>query len=123
MNISHYKQMGLQLIGRDHVQGNLPCQDRTYFRQKDGVRVIALADGAGSKKESHLGAEIATKTVTDLLIEHFDEYFTLLEDQPSKKSNLGKVITREVYKNLIYYEKHIHLHLYHIICAVMFKGR
>lgn len=100
MNISHFKQMNVELIGKDHIQGNLPCQDKTFYFHKDGVRVIALADGAGSKKESHLGADIATKTVVRLLIENFDHYFTLLEDQPIRKSNIGKIIIREVLKGL-----------------------
>ena len=100
MNISHYKQMNVELIGKDHVRGNLPCQDKTAYYQKNGVRVIALADGAGSKKDSHLGADIATNTVCKLLIDKFDEYFTLLEDEPSRKSNLGKIIVKEVYQNL-----------------------
>ncbi len=100
MNISHYKQMNLELIGKDHVRSNLPCQDKTAYFQKDGVRVIALADGAGSKKDSHLGADVSTQTVCNLLIEHFDEYFTYLEDEPTRKSNLGKLIVKEVYQNL-----------------------
>ena len=100
MNISHYKQMNVELIGKDHIQGNLPCQDKTFYMQHKGVRVIALADGAGSKKESHLGADIATKTVTKLLIDNFDEFFTSLEDEPTRKSNLGKIIIREILKGL-----------------------
>lgn len=100
MNLSHYKQLNIELIGKDHVRGKLPCQDKTAFYQKDGTRVIALSDGAGSKKDSHKGAEIATNTVSKMLMEHFDEYFTLLEDEPIRNSNLGKIILREIYQNL-----------------------
>ena len=100
MNISHFKQMNVEVIGKDHIQGNLPCQDKTYYHHQNGVRVIALADGAGSKKESHLGADIATKTVVNLLVKNFDTYFTMLEDEPTRNSNLGKIIVREVLRGL-----------------------
>ena len=100
MIIGHYKQCSLELIGKDHVQSGLPCQDKTAFAMKDGVRVIALADGAGSKKDSHLGAEITTNTVVKMLANNFDDYFTLLEDEPDRANVLGKEIIKEVYQGL-----------------------
>ena len=100
MIIGHYKQCSLELIGKDHVQSGLPCQDKTAFAMKDGVRVIALADGAGSKKDSHLGAEITTNIVVKMLANNFDDYFTLLEDEPDRANVLGKEIIKEVYKGL-----------------------
>ncbi len=100
MRLAHYKQMNLEVIGKDHIKASLPCQDKTFYQKQNGVRVIALADGAGSKKESHLGADIAVKTVSNLMIHNFDDYFTLLEDEPVRSSSLGKIIIKEILKNL-----------------------
>ena len=49
--------------GRSHVQTNTPCQDKTYFYNNNDSYIIALADGAGSAKFSHFGAEIITKEI------------------------------------------------------------
>jgi hypothetical protein len=100
MILKHFKQCSLEVIGKDHVQSGLPCQDKTAYGMKNGVRVIALSDGAGSKKNSDLGADIATKTTVELLLENFDEYFLLLENEPLKGNKLAKIITAEVYKRL-----------------------
>ena len=100
MIIKHFKQCNLEVIGKDHVQSGLPCQDKTAYAQVDGVRVIVLADGAGSKKNSDLGADVTTKTVAELLSKNFDEYFLMLEDEPIRGSNLAKELTKEVYQNL-----------------------
>ena len=61
--------------GRSHINEKIPCQDKTFFRICDDTFVIALADGAGSAKLSHYGAETATKYICDELAEKFDEYY------------------------------------------------
>lgn len=61
--------------GRRHILYDIPCQDKTYFVQKQGVCVIALADGAGSAKLSHLGAECVVEDVSNLLADRFDSFY------------------------------------------------
>lgn len=61
--------------GRRHILYDIPCQDKTYFVQKQGVCVIALADGAGSAKLSHLGAECVVECVSNLLADKFDSFY------------------------------------------------
>lgn len=62
--------------GRGHVKTDTPCQDKTYAMNKNGVNVIALADGAGSAAMSHFGAEYVTKCICEQLTEEFQIYFS-----------------------------------------------
>ena len=62
--------------GRGHIKSKTPCQDKTYSMVTDTMQVIALADGAGSAKLSHHGAEIVTKFICAELTEKFDIYFS-----------------------------------------------
>ena len=61
--------------GRSHIKLNMPCQDRTYSAVANDIQVIALADGAGSAKMSHYGAETVTTFVCSELTKKFDVYF------------------------------------------------
>ena len=61
--------------GRSHIKADIPCQDKTYSAVANDVQVIALADGAGSAKLSHHGAETVTTFLCSVLIEKFDTYF------------------------------------------------
>lgn len=62
--------------GRSHIKSGLPCQDKTYSAVDNDTQVIALADGAGSAKLSHYGAETVTKFICLELTEKFDTYFS-----------------------------------------------
>lgn len=61
--------------GRGHIKSNTPCQDKTYSMITGTMRVIALADGAGSARLSHYGAENVTKFACLELSDKFDSYF------------------------------------------------
>ena len=63
------------VTGSGHVRQGLPCQDRTWSLEANGVTAIALADGAGSARLSHEGAEIAVQTICRTLCERFDELY------------------------------------------------
>lgn len=62
--------------GKGHVANNVPCQDKTYIHQKGDVSAIVLADGAGSAKMSHFGAEAVTKIVAETLCSNFDDFYS-----------------------------------------------
>ena len=62
--------------GRSHIKSDIPCQDKTYSAFDNDTQVIALADGAGSAKLSHYGAETVTKFICSELTEKFDIYFS-----------------------------------------------
>lgn len=61
--------------GRSHVKSGTPCQDKVYSCSKNKCDVIALADGAGSAKYSHFGAERITQVMGDAICENFDVLF------------------------------------------------
>ncbi len=61
--------------GRSHVKENIPCQDKTSSLTIGDVTTIALADGAGSAKLSHYGAECAARTIAKELCVKFDSYW------------------------------------------------
>ncbi len=61
--------------GRGHILGNIPCQDKTFYVKTSKGCAIALADGAGSAKYSHMGAECAVEYVSNLIVDHFEDYY------------------------------------------------
>ena len=61
--------------GKGHIAQDLPCQDRVYTTERNGVSVIALADGAGSRPLSQYGAEIVTRTATNFILQHKEELY------------------------------------------------
>lgn len=61
--------------GRGHLKAGLPCQDKVRTYRNDDVTVITLADGAGTAKLSHFGAEAVLDCVSKELGEHFEDYF------------------------------------------------
>lgn len=65
IKISH-----VELQGASHKTNDLPCQDNTYYVKCSDFACIALADGAGSRKFSDIGAQIATKTVCEYFCIH-----------------------------------------------------
>lgn len=66
--------IGTAVQGRGHERKNIPVQDKILFDRGE-TTVIALADGAGSAKLSHFGAEKTVETVCRLLQDNFDKIF------------------------------------------------
>lgn len=71
--------------GRSHVKQGTPCQDKTYCQSYDDTYVITLADGAGSARLSHYGAECVTKCIADELGSHFESYWDETEARIAKE--------------------------------------
>ena len=99
MILEKWKNAQTYVIGKYHINNNMPCQDRTAYLQKNGVKVIVLADGAGSQSNSHIGAEIVCNKICNLMVNNFVEYLMYFEYQkvdPSlhkeKMSELSKLI-------------------------------
>lgn len=90
MIIERWKQCDAYITGESHKEHNTPCQDRTYYKVENGVSAIALADGAGSKKFSHFGAEIVTKKICELLTQNFHKYLLLCEKNGLKEQTYLK---------------------------------
>jgi hypothetical protein len=79
MILEKWKNAQAYVIGKYHIANNLPCQDRTYYYEEHGVKVMALADGAGSQPHSEIGAELVCKEVCNLLTNNFIEYLMFFE--------------------------------------------
>ena len=78
--------------GRGHISTGIPCQDKTFFIKKNGTCAIALADGAGSAKFSHYGAERAVECISNLLVDNFDYYYEQNEPANVRQDLLSHVI-------------------------------
>lgn len=79
MKFYRWKTVATAVRGKDHIETDKPCQDYVYSRRENGVVAIALSDGAGSKKASEIGAEIVTKKITELMVNHFDDFLMMTE--------------------------------------------
>ena len=82
-----------QVQGRGHNKNQIPCQDKTKTIFKNGVYVIALADGAGSAKLSHFGALCVVESVTELISENFDILFSMEDGRQVKKIIVEKLVS------------------------------
>jgi len=51
--------VGASVIGRGHIESNIPCQDsNSYAKLGNGWGIAITSDGAGSAKHSHVGSKI-----------------------------------------------------------------
>ena len=66
--------------GRFHRAAGSPCQDRTAFARTDRAVCAALADGAGSRAHSEVGAACATAIAARLLSSRFDALWALSDE-------------------------------------------
>lgn len=68
-----YKVSRAVCTGRAHLLSGLPCQDQIALcRGGEGGVSAALADGAGSRAKSDLGAACVTRCAAELLCRRFD---------------------------------------------------
>lgn len=77
-----WKAVNYEVCGRSHKKTSLPCQDKTIFSSSNNVDIIALADGAGSAKLSHYGAETVIKAASEFVSNNFD---TLISNEDGKQ--------------------------------------
>lgn len=87
-----WKMVNYEACGRSHYASNTPCQDKTMTKESNGTYCIALADGAGSAKLSHYGAEIVVDSTVKYLTENFD---TLIENTN------GVMVKQEIITHII----------------------
>lgn len=67
-----WKVTNYEVCGRSHKKNSIPCQDKTFYSTSNNVTIIALADGAGSAKLSHYGAETVIKAACEFFSNNFD---------------------------------------------------
>ncbi|MEG2246550.1 MAG: PP2C family serine/threonine-protein phosphatase [Romboutsia sp.] len=71
-----WQMINYEACGRGHYTSNTPCQDKTMSENNNGTYCIALADGAGSAKLSHYGAEEVVNSTVEYLTKNFDKVIT-----------------------------------------------
>ncbi len=79
-------------VGRVHLKVGIPCQDKVCTYKNDDVTVVSLADGAGSAKLSHFGAEAVLERVSSDLGDHFEEYFAQSNVSAIRQRLFSKVL-------------------------------
>lgn len=77
-----YKVAFGRIIGRAHIAAQTPCQDYASGFSNANMGCIALADGAGSRPKSHIGAEAVVRATLRLLRARFDAIYSMCEDAP-----------------------------------------
>lgn len=75
--------------GAGHRKKAVPCQDKTFELERGGVHIVALADGAGSARLSHFGAERVVRTVSALLADRFEAYQACTDALSVKREIVG----------------------------------
>ena len=84
-----WRSVCCEVQGRGHIKAEIPCQDKTKQLARDGTHVIALADGAGSAKLSHFGAECIVQQISTYLTDHFEELFANEDGKQVKQELLS----------------------------------
>tara|TARA_Y100000590_G_C15644888_1_gene986447 strand:- start:127 stop:1260 length:1134 start_codon:yes stop_codon:yes gene_type:complete len=76
---------GAAVQGINHVKSNIPCQDYIFSKTLNNITVIALADGAGSYKQTEVGAKISTEFVANFICDNFQVLFKENNDTIAKR--------------------------------------
>lgn len=69
------KSWSISCAGTYHQAQNIPCGDYSNSGEKNGMKFIIVADGAGSLENSREGAEIAGKAIVEYISENFERLF------------------------------------------------
>jgi hypothetical protein len=86
-----WKTVNYEVRGRSHIKSDVLCQDKTLVEKDEDFLIIGLADGAGSAKYSHIGAEQVLKSIFELLTKEADD---ILSNQD------GVAVKRRIIKKL-----------------------
>ena len=71
------KAAAATVIGRSHVRDGSRCQDAVAVRSIRGAACIAVADGAGSRRRSGVGAQVASERVATVVLNNFERIYRL----------------------------------------------
>lgn len=73
----NFKIIGAKVRGRNHKDEGTPCDDWFECDTSGNWTIVAVADGAGSKTKSRVGAEIACKAAIQYLSKKLQQYDNL----------------------------------------------
>lgn len=89
-----WKPIGVTVQGKLNEERNIECQDVVASYVKNGISVIALADGASLKEYSLEGANIVAPAVCKFVANNFAKLFTEEDIYEAKKIILEDLINR-----------------------------
>lgn len=92
--MSFWRTMGITVQGKRNEQNEIECQDVTSSFIKNGISVIALSDGAGSKPRSAEGASIVTSAVTKYIVNNFTKIYSNENVLEVKKELVDDLLNR-----------------------------
>lgn len=72
----NWKSVSGYIIGRSHVSGEEPCQDRALNFDHGQVKGIVVCDGAGSCKHSEQGAIAVTQAIENVTPALFEQWYS-----------------------------------------------
>ncbi len=81
-----WKSVCCEVQGRGHIKAGIPCQDKAKQLFRNGVSMITLADGAGSAKLSHFGAECVVENISVYVTDNFQQ---LIQNADGKQVKLA----------------------------------
>lgn len=67
-----WREFVYQVRGKSHVLDGTPGQDRVRYESRNGVRVLCLADGAGSARFAEHGAQAVVDAGCGFMLGHFE---------------------------------------------------
>lgn len=89
-----WKAVNYEVCGKGHEKNAIPCQDKTIYSNTNAVNIICLADGAGSAKLSHHGAEAVIKAASEFISSNFDMLINNEDGKQIKKDILNFLLNR-----------------------------
>ena len=88
---------GTSLQGFAHIDDDIPCQDAHAFLEKDDYYYLAIADGAGSAKLSHISSNYIVKEI----IKKLSNSNISLTDNLEKLKFIFESLVNELVDNLL----------------------
>jgi hypothetical protein len=67
---TRWREFAYQVRGKSHALDGRPGQDRFKYQVRHGIRVLCLADGAGSASHSEYGAQTVVSAACNFVIGH-----------------------------------------------------
>jgi serine/threonine protein phosphatase PrpC len=104
------------VTGAGHERQALTCQDFAASRQSNGVTAISLADGAGSARNSDVGAQCAVECVLAALCGRFEALWEA--DLP----RIAQFILGSVLQSLLHQSQILGVSVDELACTILFAS-
>ena len=122
-NTKDWLVIGASVIGKNHIENNIPCQDYNYLEKlNDGWGVVVVCDGAGSASNSEKGSAFVAKE-SALIFKELIKNEKLDSSETSMKidewKNLAKRGLTIVNQNLGIYAKNEGYSIQSLACTVI----